>query len=410
MIATLRLCAGGGWLARRPDGLFYTTRDWGSEAGEAPPASQAPEVMGAFTDAADAAAAVDAVTASTVEGGFDVPPFVLVTWADQVQCVVFGDVAVQTEDPSAPMLSAAGSSTWVERRLTFGASPIRVWAGEPALTGTVLNDGVVPAGGFDVQMEASAPADHQRPETPIRTDTTDQALEPPAGADQPVATTVPAATGAEARVRGIEALTAATGGDWMEDSLGLGGRRPEAADGSAATSGDESPTGEHQRVETGHGPPGIEDVESTWVPEAAPPIDAGRRASPPAGPSGSSGEAAVAHAVLPDASVVPIVGTVVFGRNPNRAAARVGDDARLVVVDWGNAVSRTHVAMHVHGSTLTATDCGSRGGVVMVTPGREPLMLEPWIPQEVTVGDTLYLGGPKGVRIEPPTPRQDSGP
>jgi len=29
------------------------------------------------------------------------------------------------------------------------------------------------------------------------------------------------------------------------------------------------------------------------------------------------------------------------------------------------------------------------------------VVLEPWIAQEISVGDTIYLGGPTSVRIEP---------
>jgi hypothetical protein len=109
----------------------------------------------------------------------------------------------------------------------------------------------------------------------------------------------------------------------------------------------------------------------------------------------------LAHAVLADSTVVPIDGTVVMGRNPVRNAARVGDDARVVMLSASTAVSRTHVALRADEWSLTATDCGSRGGVVVVTPGRDPVMLEPWIPQEISVGDTIYLGGPTSVRIDP---------
>ncbi|MDQ3178719.1 MAG: FHA domain-containing protein, partial [Actinomycetota bacterium] len=113
----------------------------------------------------------------------------------------------------------------------------------------------------------------------------------------------------------------------------------------------------------------------------------------------------LALAVLPDGSTVPVDGTIVIGRNPNRLAARTDDDARLIVVDSANSISRTHLALHVRGETMTATDCGSRGGVVVATEGREPVMLEPWVPQEIAVGDVLYLGGPHGIRIEPPRGR-----
>jgi hypothetical protein len=104
--------------------------------------------------------------------------------------------------------------------------------------------------------------------------------------------------------------------------------------------------------------------------------------------------------VLPDGDRVPIRGTVVLGRNPDMAAARVDGDAVLRRLDVGADVSRTHLVVRANGPTIEAIDCDSSGHTVLLSPGAvEPVLLEPWVPHELTVGDALYLGGPTQVRI-----------
>ena len=258
------------------------------------------------------------------------------------------------------------------------------------------------------------------------------------------------------RASDLEAIAAAAGDDWMEESLGL--RRPrseqiaakaESAGANGRTIDDEStwiPSDHHDDAGSEVDPPPAS--EPSGDPPAIhpptidpPPADPGWMTRPPdltdqipapqalvqarRCPRGhlnppqiarcrvcaepidptadveTTRQPLLANAVLADATKIPIDGTVVLGRNPDRNAARVSDDARLVTLSASTAVSRTHVAMRADEWSLTATDCGSRGGVVVVTPGHEPVMLEPWIPQEISVGDTIYLGGPTSVRIDP---------
>ena len=294
MTVSVRLAPGDGWLARRDDGVLFTKEEWS-------------EGLDAFMGATSVTDARESVTSAVVSAAFEVPAFVMVTLSDALECVVFGDLAVHTEDPSAPMLSAAGSSTWIERRLKLGDRAIRVWAGEPAVARARLDAGVVFAGGFELVAGETV-----------------------------------------------------------------------AQDGGS------------------HASPAVDELEAPPILEAPEPEPVGTSLPPPViAPVGVP----VANVVLPDHSIVPITGTVVFGRNPDRTVARVGEDARLVVLETSTSVSRTHLTIRLEGSTLTATDCGSRGGVVIVTPGREPVMLESWIAQEVVPGDTIYLGGPLELRI-----------
>lgn len=417
MTASLQVAAGDGWVARRYDGVLFVGDAW-------------PEVLEAFCAAGDTDAAQDAVTSAALAAAFEVPSFVIVTWGARVDCLVFGDVEVRSEDPSAPMLSAAGSSTWVERRLRPGdEGTLRVWAGAPGVAGSALGAGVVPAGGFELHLGTGDLDDqHQSPDARLAAANPEPAPVEPAFEPEPEPEPVPGpepepvrvdtvpADALESKVSGMEALVAATGGDWMEESLGLrsGGTAvpiPSTEPGSPgddpdSMSGATSSDGSHgQRADDDTGaveriavPPGLDDAESTWIPDTSVAPRAAAALPPPTMPPRG---VVLALAVLPDGSTVPVDGTIVIGRNPNRVAARTDDDARLIVVDSANSISRTHLALHVRGEAMTATDCGSRGGVVVATEGREPVMLEPWVPQEISVGDVLYLGGPHGIRMEP---------
>lgn len=417
MTASLQVATGEGWVARRDDGVLFVGDAW-------------PEVLEAFCAAGDTDAAQDAVTSAALAAAFEVPSFVIVTWGARVDCLVFGDVEVRSEDPSAPMLSAAGSSTWVERRLRLGdEGTLRVWAGAPGVAGSALGAGVVPAGGFELHL-GTGDLDDQRqsPDARLAAANPEPAPVEPAFEPEPEPERVPGpepepvrvepvtTDALESKVSGMEALVAATGGDWMEESLGLrsGGTSapiPSTEPGSSADDPDamsgagsdrqpgDDDTGAVERIAVS---PGLDDAESTWIPDASSAPGAPATLPPPALPPRG---VVLALAVLPDGSVVPVDGTIVIGRNPNRVAARTDDDARLIVVDSANSISRTHLALHVRGEAMTATDCGSRGGVVVATEGREPVMLEPWVPQEISVGDVLYLGGPHGIRMEPPRGR-----
>ena len=127
---TLELGQGDGWLARRPDGLFWTPADRRPDA-----------LLAAFLDATDGRSATTAVTSAVVAAAMAVDPFAIVTWSGDVHVVVMGSVEVCTDAPSMPMLSAGRSRTWVERRP--GSGDIALTAGTPADDRTALDAGVV---------------------------------------------------------------------------------------------------------------------------------------------------------------------------------------------------------------------------------------------------------------------------
>ena len=101
---------------------------------------------------------LQAVASTTVAAGFTVGPFVCLGWGAGVQVMAFGDIAVETDQPTLPMLTGAGSRTWVEHSLSLnGDAVIQVGDGDDVDAATDLAGGVVLAGGFRLEL-VSAPA------------------------------------------------------------------------------------------------------------------------------------------------------------------------------------------------------------------------------------------------------------
>ncbi len=389
--------AGAGFVVRRNDALLYvaSTTLW-SGWGEA---------LERFDDAQDSASAIDSLLAEVVDAQFAVDPFVVVMWADRPLAISFGAVELTSDLADLPMLSGRGSSTWVERRLSVPGSGCRLCAGAPVTGPSRLTAGIVAGDGFELTL---GPAKSSMGALSSAAPTVDSAVaEPPphrgGNAD------------AEHRADAWAALNDAAGGDWMDDSLGLAPLAFNAVKPPAEqpeTSADEQLDPEPvapaaPRRGTGPPPTPVFDLELTLDPAELPvvhrnaPASAGHAAAEPLPDRPPHLSPTLGRLVLPDGVPVPIRGTVVLGRNPDGDAARVDGDAVFCRLDVGPDVSRTHLVVRVRGTTIEAIDCGSSGHTVLLSPGSgDPLMLEAWVPYEVNVGDTLYLGGPTQVRIE----------
>ena len=134
----VRVAPGSGALLRRATALLFI--DGGTD-------SRAATMVDAFL-ASDESAIVEAVTDAVTSASFDVAPFALIAWNSQVHIVVFGPLDVRTDHASLPMLSGAGSTTWVERRVRPGDETVVVEAGASVDPATDLELGRVAAGGF----------------------------------------------------------------------------------------------------------------------------------------------------------------------------------------------------------------------------------------------------------------------
>lgn len=451
------IAPGGGLLVRRPGALLYVP---------APDASRNHDLVERFVDADQDRDAVTAVTDAVVAAGFDVAPFVIAVWADQFEVLVHGAVEVRTDHPSLPMMTGAGSTSWVERRVPASGdtSTVEVTVGDEALAGTDVGLGSVLAGGLRATLvlgpRSDEPAPQATPEPePAPEPTATPEPEPtPAATPEPAPAPTPPAAPASAedvRLRGLDALQVATGGDWMEDSLGLGSSGAGPSGGHAAPPTRQTPTAasppattradpaDHQPdLDTGSGP-GTDD-EVTLAPEdldhedpsglpapgpTAPPLPPpDEAATVPArrcalghpnplhalrcracgaelddnAPIGKVPQPTLAALRLADGRELPIDRTYLLGRAPDVNAAHAEPPVTAVEIGGDAAVSRTHATVSAEQWTITVTDCGSRSGTaVIASPGDDPVTLDPWVPHEVPVGATIYLGGPTSVSVAP---------
>jgi hypothetical protein len=183
--ATVRLAPGNGLLARRDVALlFLPERD--------------EQLVEAFMSSA-AGGELQALASATVAAGFAVAPYAAVCWGPAVRVMAFGAVAVETDQPSLPMLSGAGSRTWVEHSLTVeGTAAIGVGGDDVTIEPrTDLAAGVALAGGF--QLELAVSADGPAPAAPARVVVAEQVVPPAATVEpEPVAPVEPETIEAEA--------------------------------------------------------------------------------------------------------------------------------------------------------------------------------------------------------------------
>ena len=142
----VRVAPGTGLLVRRPTSLLYA-------------AVPDQDLVAAFAGA-PAGGELQALASATVAAGFAVGAFVALAWpadvpraADGVvRVMAFGDVAVETDQPSLPMLSGAGSRTWVEHTLAITDGAVVEVRGADTDAATDLVAGTVLAGGFRLEL------------------------------------------------------------------------------------------------------------------------------------------------------------------------------------------------------------------------------------------------------------------
>ena len=171
--ATLHLVPGSGHVARRRDALLYLP-----ERDE--------RLLDAFVGSPEGGE-LQALASATVAVGFDVTPFIGVCWTPTVRVMAFGAAAVETDQPSLPMLSGAGSRTWVEHTLA-AESGARIESGATDSTvdaATDLTSGVALAGGFRLELAPPGVAAVEPTPAPAEkvTDATEGIPRPPVPAE-----------------------------------------------------------------------------------------------------------------------------------------------------------------------------------------------------------------------------------
>jgi FHA domain len=403
-VTSVQVVPGTGTLVRHPNALLFVP--------SAPGGRDTTPIVEAFMRDASGAV-VDTVTETVTAHAFDVAPFVLVVWGDHLQLVVLGALEVHTDHPSLPMLSASGSTSWVERRVRLGSDTITVHVGAEPDPETDLQLGRIGADGFAASIRLGPGPDDPLPRSAQNVD-----VEPVTDPTRPLATDR------------MAALRAATRSQ----------ETPSVADAGESTPNDPSATEQANVPESSPGTPSASavsesdvqiDDEATITPDVA---DRGRDGDAPfveavRCPRGHVNPAHVAVCrvcgdlvevgagretirqpplallELPTDESLPIDRPLILGRLPDHESAQATHRSQAVVLTGDSSVSRTHLRIDVEDWALTVTDCGSRSGTAIVTrPGEEPRVLEPWMPHELPIGARLFLGGPTSVVVRPISP------
>jgi hypothetical protein len=418
--AVVRLVPGSGHVARRGDAVLYLP-----EPDE--------RLLTAFMDSV-AGGELQAVASAAVAAGFDVRPFVGVTWSPVVRVMAFGDVAVETDQPSLPMLSGAGSRTWVEHSLEI-ESAARIDTGASDATAdpdTDLTSGVALAGGFRLELTGErADAEPAAPAAPTEPAATPEArVTTPADATEPIPRpAAPAVPEDEARpappvdaddpaaaLAAIQAAAMGTDGQPVfevhspPDPTPTAPAPPEATEGGEDELHDVDITlpppapGEllgdlmrHGEDAAGEGRGSL--VEAKLCPDGHPnpPVVASCAVC---GQFLTPGMAAVVHVPRPslghleldDGTIVELDHELLVGRNPDRDDRPERAGLRRVKV-IGDKVSRSHLEVRYQGWDVLVSDCASTNGTFVVPhPGGQVAALEPGRAQLLEAGATVYFG------------------
>jgi FHA domain len=410
--AALRLAPGSGHVARRGDALLYLPE-------------QDERLLEAFVTSVDGGE-LQAVASATVAAGFDVAPFVGVAWSPAVRVMAFGDVAVETDQPSLPMLSGAASRTWVEHSFTV-TSDARVEVGAADATAdaaTDLTSGVALAGGFRLELavvaeepatavveaapaesvpveetivDATAAAARPRDEAPARPSPRppEPATDDPAAA---LAAIQAAAMGADGQpVHDVEepADTPPPVADEVEDphdaEITLPPPPPGELLGDVMRLGGAEALGNRDSRESL--------VEAKLCPDGHPnpPVVAscavcGKFLTPGTAAIVHVPRPSLGHLELDDGTMIELDHELLIGRNPDGDEDPQRAGLRPVKV-VGEKVSRSHLEVRYQGWDILVADCGSTNGTFVVPhPGGQVSALEPGRAQLLEPGATVYFG------------------
>lgn len=223
--AHVAVAPGDGLVARRDDAVAFISDS-----------SAARDELDAFDRAIDGDAALDHLTSLALRDG--AAPFVGVHWSSSIRVVVFGPVEVRSDRPDLTMITAGGSTSWIERTLPADQAVTLVTGGEASGI-TELELGRVPGGGFEIALApASAPEITSSDELASTGDTGDTGDADSTGESGPPRTE-------PVDQPAVADWMAASGGDWMEDTLGLGAGRAGRPDPGPVESpvepGDDTP-------------------------------------------------------------------------------------------------------------------------------------------------------------------------
>jgi len=402
------LAGGNGRLIRRPSVVLFD------------PTGMNTDLSTRFDAAETDTDAVAELKQHLIDSGFNAGPLVVAQWGrGEFDLLVFGAVEVHTSAIAAPMVSGAGSGTWIERRLgplEMGASTtVELWSGEAADPSTNLGLGIVACAGFRMSLDFADLGDEQQL---LGSSTVE----------------VPAAVGAqESAIEGHRAQAApdpATAApvdeatEWVptEEPAPVAGQAPAAPPVPVAAPFDEIDHTDADRASDPFVAPAAVAEDPFTVADGEPPpvlptapvdqnglVEAALCAQGHANPPRSTTCYICGQAVADDQSLSlieqPTVGRILFsggqglaltrsvvmGRKPDHEQGR----SHPVVIDHVE-VSRAHAAITIQGWTVLLTDQASRNGT-WVTPANDPspVKLEANVPYVLEHGSIVHLGSPE---------------
>lgn len=412
---TLQLVPGNGLLVRRGDALLYTPQPDHT-------------LIEAFTTST-VGHELQALASATVAAGFDVAPFVCLRWDGDLRVMAFGDIAVETDQPTLPMLSGAGSRTWVEHTVSLAASAVIEVAGTDADAGTRLVDGTVLAGGFRLELSTASPptsVEEAAPafEAPNAADAAHDTLSPPSS-DAPAAdpttavarvsagdTTPPSAPAAvadpddpRAALAAIQAAAVGPDGQPLHEHEAAPPMTPATATSSDADAEAHDPDHTLPPLTTDalladvRAANGGSLVEAKCcseghvnAPTSAACTTCGEFMTPESSPIVHVPRPSLGHLVLDDGEVVLLDQELLLGRNPDRD----DDPDRAThrrIKTGGDKVSRTHLEVRFQGWDVLVADCGSTNGTFVVPhPGAQVVALDADRPHILEPGAVVYFG------------------
>ena len=424
--ATLHLVPGSGHVARRRDALLYLP-----ERDE--------RLLDAFMGSPEGGE-LQALASATVAAGFDVTPFIGVGWTPAVRVMAFGAAAVETDQPSLPMLSGAGSRTWVEHTLAV-ESDARIESGASDSTvdpATDLTSGVALAGGFRLELAPppdgvaaveTAPAPTEkvadategipRPPVPAEAAAADRGRRrrgraasravrlrrrsgerrsPRSRPPQPGPTASPSTTPARRSTRPPRRRRRRRPRD-DEDERGRGRvprRRDHPSPARAGRAARRRHRGRGSRFRRRrHG--ALVDAKLCPDGHANPPVVAscavcGQFLTPGTATVVHVPRPSLGHLELDDGTIVELDHELLIGRNPDRDTHPERAGLRRVKV-IGDKVSRSHLEIRYQGWDVLVADCGSTNGTFVVPhPGGQVTGLEAGRALLLEPGATVYFG------------------
>ncbi len=340
------MAPGHGVLIRREHSLVFIPN----------PSERSSAVITAFGEVAHEASIFEVVGDAVVEASFDVDPFVCVSFASVIQIRVFGDVDIRTDLPSVPMLSGAGSGTWVEHSApgSGGAITAQLSSGEPlgesTFEATDLQAGTALAGGFVLHIAGPA----------VASDRVTMALD----ALGPSPVVEPAVELDEEQTLVPAAVVEAAGPSVMARACPSGHpNRPSRVTCSVCDS---------------FLPPGDDGVTLVQRP-------------------------AVATLVFDDGVKHELANPLVIGRAPSVDASDQADGQGKTLLPMdSDRISRTHLEVSIVEWDVMVSDRGSRNGTVVVpADGAPPVKIDPSTPQLIEPGAVVYFGT-RSFTLRPP--------